>query len=453
MLFSTVYELDLVITILALIVYGLISLRNVSITLPDVTLFTCVSMLLLAPYVLTTDNTTPTHLINCLLTTDNTTPTHLINSLLSFEGMLAAIMVLVVIQVRSLEGIILLFLAYISQVYMLHSIDFLTFYVTLELQNFVFMVLCGLPKSSSNTGSESYTVEASLKFLVLSAFSSGVLLYWFSTLYQLTGVTGLLFRGVEYDMLNSTTQFIHSLILLAVVMFKLGAAPVHIWVVEVYGAVDRRLLFYINTAPKIALFGFWIGSFQGVWTEYSLLSFALLSLVLGALGAYNQSKVRMLLAYSTLNEIGLLLSAVETAGFTSLLQHLAVYITAQVLLWNLYDTRSLSLVAVSLGGLPPLAGFFGKSWIFWHIGTTGSYTLLTIALVFTVLSLVYYLRLLRLFYNVRTSNSTSYCMPYVITVGSTQQLVASYQMIGWACLSTVLLFVLPIMLVRPFVIA
>jgi NADH:ubiquinone oxidoreductase subunit 2 (subunit N) len=434
MLFSTVYELDLVITILALIVYGLISLRNVSITLPDVTLFTCVSILLLAPYVFTT-----------------------VNSLLSFEGILAAIMVLVVIQVRSLEGIILLFLAYISQVYMLHSIDLLTFYVTLELQNFVFMVLCGLPKSSSSTGSESYTVEASLKFLVLSAFSSGVLLYWFSTLYQLTGVTGLMFRGVEYDMLNGTTQFIHSFILLAVVMFKLGAAPVHLWVVEVYGAVDRRLLFYINTAPKIALFGFWVGSFQGVWTEYSLLLFALLSLVLGALGAYNQSKIRMLLAYSTLNEIGLLLSAVETAGFTSLLQHLAVYITAQVLLWNLYDTRSLSLVAVSLAGLPPLAGFFGKSWIFWHIGggapTNGSYTLLTIALVFTVLSLVYYLRLLRLFYNLRTSNSTSYCMPSVVTVSSTQQLVASYQMIGWACLSAVLLFVLPIMLVRPFVIA
>lgn len=439
MTFTTMHELDLIISILLLIVYGLISLRSASVNLPEVTWLTCVQIFLLAPYVYTAVGSVSTNL--------------LIYSIMSFEGMLSIIMILVIIQVRSLEGIILLLLSFIGQVYMLHSIDWLTFYVTLELQNFVFIILCGLPKTTSHTGNESHTVEASLKFLVLSAFSSGVLLYWFSTVYQLTGLTGLMYRGASYDLLSDSTQYLHSLILLSVVMFKLGAAPVHLWVVEVYGSVDRRLLFYISTAPKIALFGFWISSFQSVWSEYSLLVFAISSLVLGALGAYNQPKIRMLLAYSTLNEIGLLLSAVETAGFTNLLQHLAVYILAQVLLWNMYDTRAFNLLAVSLAGLPPLAGFFGKAWIFWHVGTTGSYTLLTIALVFTVVSLIYYLRLLRLFYGSRKTNSTAYCQPSVFTILKTTQKSASFNMIGWTCLSAVLLILVPLFLVRPFIIA
>ncbi len=439
MMSCTYFELSLVISLLLLIVYGLISLRNHSIQLPDVLLFSCVLMLLTAPYLLNTPYSTTPNIYNFA------------TSLLSIEGLLAVIMVVVLQHVRSLEGMILLLLAYISQVYMIHSVDLLTFYVTLELQNFVFMVLCGLPKSRGNLGS--FTVEAALKFLVLSAFSSGVLLYWFSLMYQVTGMTSLvLFSRSETggDELSDCTKFLHSLLLLSVVMFKLGAAPVHLWVVQVYGSVERWLLFYISTAPKISLFGFWIGAFQGVWTEYSVIAFALVSTGLGALGAYSQSKIRMLLSYSTLNEIGLLLSAAETAGFTSLFQHLVVYITAQLLLWNLLDTRMFTTLAVSLAGLPPLAGFFGKAWIFWQLGTIGGYTLLTVALVFTVLSLIYYLRLVRLFYNNRSDSATRYCQPTVLTVSTPNSTQNS--MIVWTSVATVLLFVLPVFLMRPFVV-
>jgi NADH:ubiquinone oxidoreductase subunit 2 (subunit N) len=441
MLWSTLVEFDLVLNVLMLIVFGLGSLRSRSITLPEITTLVVAMVLMLAPY-------TQLGVISL-----DTPISQIIASALSIEGLLALVMVVVLTHVRSLEGIVLLLIAYASQVYMVHSVDLLSFYVTLELGNFVFMVLCGLPSTRTSTGASSYTVEAGLKFLVLSAFSSGVLLYWFSAMYQLTGVTSLAFRGIEYDTLADGTQYLHSLLLLAVVMFKLGAAPVHLWVVQVYGVVDRWLLFYISTAPKISLFGFWVGAFQGVWTEYSILPFALLSTGLGALGAYSQSRVRMLLAYSTLNEIGLLLSAAETAGFNSLLQHLAIYVTAQVLLWTLLDTRLFPTLAVSLAGLPPLAGFFGKSWVFWHLGTVGSNTLLLVALVFTVLSLVYYVRLIRLFYAPRPEGATRYCRPAVTTVSSSAVYTSTYSMVAVTSMATVLLVLLPFIVIRPFVIA
>lgn len=439
-------ELDLVLSVLLLIVYGLIGLRHRSIRLPDVLFFTIATMLLYVPGILV------------LPSMAEADATSIVSSVLSIEGLLAGLMVVAMMHVSSLEGMVLLLLAFVSQLYMVHSVDLLTFYVTLELQNFVFMVLCGLPKARTSNATGSFTVEAALKFLVLSAFSSGVLLYWFSLMYQLTGMTTLAFRGVEYNALSDSTRFMHSLLMLAVVMFKLGAAPVHLWVVQVYGSVDRWLLYYISTAPKVSLFGFWIGAFQGVWTEYSVLLFALVSTGLGALGAYGQSKLRLLLAYSTLNEIGLLLSAAETAGFTSLFQHLVVYITAQALLWNLYDTRMFPALAVSLAGLPPLAGFFGKAWIFYHLGTTGAYTLLTVSLVFTVLSLIYYVRLVRLFWTsvnrqpTATQNTVRHVSVSVVTVSSNGTNTAWYQMVGWTSLAMVMLIVLPVFLMRPFVV-
>jgi len=326
---------------------------------------------------------------------------------------------------KSFESILLLLLAFIGQLFMLHSCDLVSFYICLEVQNFCFLVLCGLqPRvlkynvkdTSSNliklnisktSGSRPLAgVEASIKYLLLSAFSSGVLLFWFSVLYLRTGITTLSWgplTATPFDTTQSDSfvDVMPQMLILLALMFKLGGAPLHLWMIDIYSGVKRQLLMYIATAPKLSLFGFWVSTWHSVWTDFTVLMFVAFSMIIGCFGAYSQPTLRSLFAYSTVNEIGLMLMAIETAGFHSLFQHLTIYIVTMLLLWNNSDKRLFSILAISLAGMPPLAGFFGKAWIFNSVATgalAGPYIgILVISLLCTGLSLVYYLRVFRLF--------------------------------------------------------
>lgn len=402
-------ELDLCFGLIMVILYGLFSLRNKHVFLSDVYFF-CRSwpLLLMAGYV--ADGMSMSGLGT--------------KGILSAPGLdlLLCVLTFVILQsFKSFESVLLLMMAYVAQLFMLHSCDLVSFYVCLEAQNFCFLVLCGLqpnPTSSTkkpvrsrknatspilistnniayNSGSAVFSVEASLKYLLLSAFSSGVILFWFSALYLRTGMSVLFFKSASSEFSSQLESF---QILLAM-MFKLGAAPLHLWVVDIYGGVKRQLVMYISTAPKLSLFGFWVSAWHQVWTDFSVALFVVFSLLLGSFGAYAQPALRTLIAYSTVSEIGILLMAVETAGFHSLFQHLSIYIVTQLLLWNLSDKRLFSLMAVSLAGLPPLSGFFTKAFIFWHVANQQLIFLLLVALFCTCLALVYYLRIVRLFWS------------------------------------------------------
>jgi NADH:ubiquinone oxidoreductase subunit 2 (subunit N) len=301
--------------------------------------------------------------------------------------------------------------------------------------------------ASTNYGSNSassaagvFSVEAALKFLLLSAMVSGMCLFWFSAMYMRTG---------SLDMVGNETFWI-----LLVMLFKLGVAPVHMWSVDLYGAIPKPLLMYLSTAPKLSLFTFWASSWS-LQGSYSVSVFILFSVFIGSIGAYSQPALRGLFAYSTINEIGLLLMAVETAGFHSLYQHLGIYIITQLLVWNLSqntDKRLFALAAVSLAGLPPFAGFFGKAWIFWSTMNAHLYGLLAAALVCTVLSLVYYLRVLRLFWSNSVHTPSVHVCPtgqsWVVMPQSSN--LTSQTSLTSAC--AVALVFLPVMLVKPFVI-
>lgn len=419
-------ELDLCFGLIMVILYGLFSLRNKHVLLADVYFF-CRTWPLLLMVSYMADGAV----------WDDLGTKGIFYASLPHEGvnqpqvagldLLLCLLTFVILQsFKSFESVLLLMFAYVGQLFMLHSCDLVSFYVCLEAQNFCFLVLCGLqgqaqspdqPKvtntggltsrssnkyksvgTSNNViyrgGSAMFSVEASLKYLLLSAFSSGVILFWFSALYLRTGMSVLFFKSASAEFSSQLESF---QILLAM-MFKLGAAPLHLWVVDIYGGVKRQLLMYISTAPKLSLFGFWVSSWHQVWTDYSVALFVVFSLVLGSFGAYGQPALRTLLAYSTISEIGILLMAIETAGFHSLFQHLSIYIVTQLLLWNLSDKRLFSLIAVSLAGLPPLSGFFTKAFIFWHTANQQVFGLLFVALFCTGLALVYYLRVVRLFW-------------------------------------------------------
>ena len=343
--------------------------------------------------------------------------------------LLIILTVIIMQSFRTFESTLLLLLAFVGQLFMLHSCDLVSFYICLEIQNFCFLVLCGLQprilkySTSSTVASKDSTlvklainkasgtrplagVEASIKYLLLSAFSSGVLLFWFSVLYLRTGITTLSWGPLTASPFDTTqsdsfVDVMPQMLILLALMFKLGGAPLHLWMIDIYSGVKRQLLMYISTAPKLSLFGFWVSTWHSVWTDFTVLLFVALSMVIGCFGAYSQPTLRSLFAYSTVNESGLFLMAIETAGFHSLFQHLTIYIVTMLLLWNNSDKRLFSIIAISLAGLPPLAGFFGKAWIFNSVATgalAGPYLgVLVISLFCTGLALVYYLRVFRLF--------------------------------------------------------
>lgn len=409
MFWHSVIELDLCLGLLLIIFFGLISLRNGHVNLPHVRFLCQCWLIALTP--------------------------------LEVQDYALCLLTIVLLQsFHSFEAILFVLLAYIGQLYMMHSVNLVSFYVCLEAQTLCVVVLCGLLArgASINYGTGSahttgvFSVEAALKFLLLSAMVSGMCLFWFSAMYMRTG---------SLDMVGQETFWI-----LLVMLFKLGVAPVHMWSVDLYGAIPKPLLMYLSTAPKLSLFTFWASTWH---MSYSVGVFVLFSVLIGSVGAYSQPALRGLFAYSTINEIGLLLMAVETAGFHSLYQHLGIYIITQLLLWNLSDKRLFALCAVSLAGLPPFAGFFGKAWIFWNAMNTHLFGLLAAALVCTVLSLVYYLRVLRLFYNTNVHTPSIQVCP----TGQSWAVMANpNHQTGLTSACAVALVFLPIMLVKPFVI-
>lgn len=408
MFWCSLVELDAVLTLIFLIVYGLGNLRKITSGAFDINFFSRLfPVFFLIGFIIESNSFSSVDLYSVL----GSGPEALNSFGSMIEWALVSLTVVILYNFRSLESLLLLLFAFLGQYYMLHSVDFLSFFIALEVQNFCFFVLCGLNRERGTYNqSYSFSVEGALKYFLLSAFSSGVMLFWFSAIYLQTGQSSFLAITPFH---NESFSFFYTFMIVGALMFKLGAAPLHLWVTQIYGNVTRSLLLFVSTAPKLAFFGFWLNSFHGFYysssnnlpatttTELaysSVLFFAAFSLVLGAFAAYSQPALRSLFAYSTINEVGLLLSAVETAGWNTLFQHLGIYLISQVLLWNCFHRKFLALLAVSFAGLPPLAGFFGKAWIFWHLSSVGFYSVLSLALFCTGVSLVYYLRLIRLFY-------------------------------------------------------
>jgi len=439
MIWYSLIELDFLISLIIVMVYGLYSLRCKNVHIADVI---CVSRML--PLILMVGFN-----IESCATYSLFYPT--------IDMLVAILMTVVMGSFHSLEAILLLLLAYVGNIYMMHSIDFMSFFITLEAQNFCFFVLCALITAKA---SSSFSVEASIKYYMQSAFASGVLLYWFSHIYLATGcmVFSLLDNFAPADIIDigaGTAAYLQHAILLAL-LFKLGVAPLHLWVAQLYSGIKRNLLLYISTIPKVSLFGFWYNNFQTTVSYSNVMLFSLLSLVLGSISAYSQPALRTLFAYSTVNEMGLLLLAVESVGYHGLFQHLGLYIICQLLLWNLHDKGLFTVVALTLAGLPPLAGFFGKALIFWHVSQAGLFTGLLVSLVCTVVSLVYYIRLVRLFispYNryvthglsciIRRSMATSDGIASMLELTETRAPLTS--------LGVILLFFLPIFVIKPYV--
>ena len=330
-------------------------------------------------------------------------------------------------------GFILLALA--GMMVMVSGVDLLTIYLGTELMSLSLYVMAGLKRT------EARSLEASAKYFVLGAFSSGILLYGISLLFGLTGSTRLPAiaeaigaQGTGHPMLSL------SLVLLAVGFgFKMAVVPFHMWTPDVYQGAPTSVTAFMAVASKAASFGAFLRVFVeglgGVSADWSTLFtvICLATLALGNLVAIVQTNIKRMLAYSSIAHAGYALIGVVVAGrpgataastgLPSVLLYIAIYsfmtLGAFALVGmlrkeglesdNIEDYAGLAkreplaaffmlIFLVSLAGIPPTAGFIGKFYLFMAAVNGGMAWLAVVAVIFAAISAFYYLRIVMVMY-------------------------------------------------------
>jgi NADH-quinone oxidoreductase subunit N len=314
----------------------------------------------------------------------------------------------------------LILLAQAGMYLMISGTEMITVFIGLEIVAVSFYTLTGFLRAQPKSN------EAALKYLILGAFSSGLLLYGFSVLYGLSGSTHYLRMAA---MLTNRLPN-DPLVILAVVplilglLFKVAAAPLHMWAPDAYEGAPTPVTAYLATASKVAAFGVLLRLVLGplhdlrpAW-EGVILFAAIASLTVGNLAALTQSSVKRLLAYSSVGHVGYILLGLvagNQTGIEAMMLYLLVYTIMTsgvfVLLAGLsregvddfrgllYRSPGVSLLLIvlllSLAGLPPTAGFMAKYLVFLSLIQARQYWIAVVAALYVAVSLYYYFRIVR----------------------------------------------------------
>lgn len=313
------------------------------------------------------------------------------------------------------------------------SNDLITMYLAIEIQSLSFYILATI-KVYNN-----FSTEAGLKYFILGAFSSGLLLFGSSFIYGALGTTNftdmkLLVNNFSDISDNPTSLILGILFVIVAILFKIGAAPFHMWVPDVYEGVPTIVTAFFAIVPKIAIFSLFVRLQLSlfyentIFTQEILLYAALLSICIGTLGALYQVKIKRLLAYSAISHVGFLLIGLVSFNSWSvfaLFFYLIIYIIISVNIFTvalvlrkvdnnlkikkinelaiLFKSNPLlainfCLILFSIAGIPPLAGFYSKLYIFISAIKSDIYIIALIAAVFSVIASMYYIRLIKLMF-------------------------------------------------------
>ncbi len=323
--------------------------------------------------------------------------------------------------VRPGEYYFLILCATLGMMFMASGIDLITIFIGLETMAVSFYILTGYLKPSRRSN------EAAIKYFLLGAFSLGILLYGMSIMYGLTGTTNL--RAIAIAIAG---QERNPLLLLGVILvvagvgFKIGAVPFHMWAPDVYEGAPTPVTAFLSVGSKAASFAMLLRIFlEGLplmGENWRLLFYALsvLTMVVGNLAAITQSNIKRMLAYSSIAHAGYVLIGVVAGtprGISAMLIYLMIYVFMQLGafvvvglmrrhdvigdelkdLSGLYVRHPLSAIAMlvfmlSLGGIPPTAGFMGKFWLFGAAIEAGYVGLALIGVAMSAVSLYYYVR-------------------------------------------------------------
>lgn len=326
------------------------------------------------------------------------------------------------------EFSVLIILSITGMLLMLSANNFLSLYLSLELQSFCLYVLVSFEREDSKSS------EAGLKYFILGSFASGLLLFGISLIYGFTG-------NVDFDQLQMLLSQHHSnniaiAIIIGLIMvligmfFKISAAPFHMWSPDVYQGSPTIVTSFIATVAKVASIGILIRfsyNTLSVWKSDLQPIFILItsaSLLIGAIGALKQTNIKRLLSYSSIGHVGFMLLAISSLKeYLSVILYLSIYVSmtlgtfALIMnikangkdITNINDLAGLvksdpilaSCFAVfmfSLAGIPPFAGFFAKLYVFKTALAAELYIPIAIAIISAVISAYYYLRIIKIIY-------------------------------------------------------
>lgn len=325
------------------------------------------------------------------------------------------------------EFIAILLTATLGGMFLSGAGELVMIFISLETLSISSYLLTGYTKRDPRSN------EAALKYLLIGASSTAVFLYGVSLLYGLSGgqtELSAIATGIDISGFGQSLGLVIALVfVVAGIGFKISAAPFHQWTPDVYEGAPTPVIAFLSVGSKAAGFALAIRllttAFPLVANEWKFVftALAVLSMVLGNVVALAQSSMKRMLAYSSIGQAGFVmigLVAGTQAGYASMVFYLLIYLfmnlcgftcvilfslrtgTDQIVEYSgLYQkdpllTLGLSISLLSLGGIPPLAGFFGKIYLFWAGWQAGEYGLVLLGLVTTVVSIYYYIRVVRM---------------------------------------------------------
>jgi NADH-quinone oxidoreductase subunit N len=330
-------------------------------------------------------------------------------------------------KIARFEFPVLVLLATLGMMLMVSASSFIGLYMGLELQSLALYVLAAFHRDSMRS------TEAGLKYFVLGALSSGMMLYGISLIYGFTGTTGFAEVAAAVGKNGHSVGIIFGLVfLISGLAFKVSAVPFHMWTPDVYEGSPTPITAFFSMSPKVAAMALFLRAIlEGFPTavhewQQIIVFISVLSMVLGAFAAIGQTNIKRLMAYSSIGHMGyalLGLAAGTTAGVQGVLLYLTIYVITNAgvfvcilamkrggeMVETIDDLRGLSrtnprlaiaflVFMFSLAGIPPMAGFFAKFYVFAAAIDAHLYWPAVIGVLASVVGAVYYIRIVKLIY-------------------------------------------------------
>ncbi|SFV77066.1 NADH-ubiquinone oxidoreductase chain N [hydrothermal vent metagenome] len=342
------------------------------------------------------------------------------------------------------EYFVLVLLSMLGMMVMVSGYSLLTLYLGLEILSLSLYTLIAIARERSGA------IEAALKYFVLGAIASGLLLYGMSMIYGISGsinVTDIATFAANATLASREMLILNfGLVFLVIgIAFKLGAVPFHMWVPDVYQGAPTSVTMFLSTVPKIAALAMLVrilvdgmGAMHAYWSDLFMVM-ALLSIALGSVVALMQTNIKRMLAYSTISHIGFILLGFVTGvveGYGAAVFYVLVYILmsmaafGMIILLNkqgfeadkISDFKGLSkhspwfallmlAIMLSMAGVPPFIGFYAKLFILQQVISAGFITIAVIAVVFAVISSYYYLQVVKSMYFEDSNNEITITAP------------------------------------------